>query len=153
MKDLIIETLYKIIKVPYEYFFKTKAKAWNLTIEDYMKNDTNSLGYQLGSFLLNHNYSIQEKLEEHDVYHVLTNTGITVLNEIEMQFYLLGNGKRSPFVFIVISTGIVFYPYEYKKFYTAFKKGKQAHQFYHLDFSKVLHMPLTEVQYIFNIKN
>lgn len=152
MKDYIIETLYKIIKVPYEYFFKTSSKAWNLTINDYMKHEEETLGNKLGAFLLHHNYSIQEKLEEHDVYHVLTNTGITVINEIEMQFYLLGNGKRSPFVFIVITTGIFFYPYEYKKFHQAYKKGKEAHQFYHLDFSKILYLPLTEVQYIFNIK-
>ncbi len=152
MKDYIIETLYKIIKVPYEYMFKTKAKSWDLTITDYLKHKDETLGYKLGSFLNNHNYSIQEKLEEHDVFHVLTNTGITVVNEIEMQFYLLGNGKRSPFVFIVISTGIFFYPTNYKKFYNSYKKGKEAHQFYHLDFSKILHIPLTEVQYIFNIK-
>ena len=152
MKDYIIEKLYKTIKIPYENLFKTKAKSWNLTIDDYMNHTENTLGYKLGSFLKKHNYSIQEKLEEHDVFHVLTNTGITVVNEIEMQFYLLGNGKRSPFVFIVIAAGIFFYPTNYKKFYKSYKKGKYAHQFYHLDFSKILHMPLTEIQYIFNIK-
>lgn len=117
-----------------------------------MKHQEETLGNKLGKFLTKHNYSIQEKLEEHDVFHVLTNTGTTVINEIEMQFYLLGNGKRSPFVFIVMATGIVFYPFEYEKFYKSYKKGKQAHQFYHLDFSKILHLPLTEIQYIFNIK-
>lgn len=132
--------------------FKTKATSWNLTISDYMNHKEETLGYKLGSFLNHHNYSIQEKLEEHDVFHVLTNTGITVINEIEMQFYLLGNGKRSPFVFIVILTGIFFYPTNYKKFYKSYQKGKNAHQFYHLDFSKILHKPLTEIQYIFNIK-
>jgi hypothetical protein len=152
MKDYIIEKLYRTIKVPYEYIFKTNAKAWELTINDYLNHNEETLGYKLGSFLNNHNYSIQEKLEEHDVFHVLTNTGITVVNEIEMQFYLLGNGKRSPFVFIVITTGIFFYPFEYKKFYSSYQKGKKAHQFYHLDFPKILHMPLTEIQYIFNIK-
>lgn len=152
MKDCIIEIFYKIIKVPYEYLFKTKTESWNLTINDYMKHKEETLGYKLGSFLNNHNYSIQEKLEEHDVFHVLTNTGTTVVNEVEMQFYLLGNGKRSPFVFIVIATGILFYLTNYKKFYNSYQKGKNAHQFYHLDFSKILHMPLTEIQYIFNIK-
>lgn len=152
MKDFIIEKLYKTIKVPYEYFFKTKAIAWDLTLSDYLNHKEETLGNKLGKFLTTHNYSIQEKLEEHDVFHVLTNTGITVVNEIEMQFYLLGNGKRSPFVFIVILTGIFFYPSNYKKFYDSYTKGKNAHQFYHLDFSKILHKPLTEIQYIFNIK-
>lgn len=152
MKDYIIEQLYKMIKEPYESMFKTKAKSWDLTIEDYLKNKEETLGYKLGSFLNAHNYGIQPKLEEHDVFHVLTNTGITVVNEIEMQFYLLGNGKKSPFVFIVIATGIFFYPFNYKMFYNSYQKGKSAHQFYHIDFSKILHKPLTEIQYIFNIK-
>ena len=42
--------------------------------------------------------------EDHDVFHVLTRTGLTVKNEIELQFYLLGNGKRSLFLFIVIGS-------------------------------------------------
>lgn len=54
MKDYIIEILYKIIKVPYEYMFKTKATSWNLTISDYMNHKEETLGYKLGSFLNHH---------------------------------------------------------------------------------------------------
>ena len=57
MKDFIIEKLYKTIKIPYENLFKTKAKSWNLTIDDYMNHTENTLGYKLGSFLKKHNYS------------------------------------------------------------------------------------------------
>ena len=151
MKDLIIETFYKIIKVPYQLIFK-KKEAWNLTISDFLKYPQDSLGFHLGCFLLKYNFNVQPSLEEHDVYHVLTNTGATVKEEIEMQFYLLGNGKRSQFVFIVISTGILFYPYNFKKFIICYKKGKQAHLFYHLDFSKMLTIPVEKIQETFNIK-
>lgn len=150
-KEIIIEKLYKTIKIPYQYFFKNSS-GWNLTIYDYLKNKEGSLGNVLGKFLLNNNYEIQHQLEEHDVYHVLTHTGITVKDEIDMQFYLLGNGKRSPFVFIVISTGILFYPFEYCSFIKAYNKGKKAHRFYDLDFSKMLAIPVLTIQESFNIK-
>ena len=106
----------------------------------------------MGCFLLKYNFNVQPSLEEHDVYHVLTNTGATVKDEIHMQFYLLGNSKRSPFVFIVIITGLFFYPLELKNFIKTYKKGKQAHLFHHLDFSKMLTIPVTTIQQTFNIK-
>lgn len=104
----------------------------------------------LGEFLVKNNYSIQPNLEEHDVYHVLTNCGTTVKEEIKMQFYLLGNGKKTPFVFIVISASI-FYPFCYREFIECYKKGKKSLSFYHLDFSKMLHIPIQNIKTAFNI--
>ena len=151
MKEIIIETLYRIIKVPYQFLFK-QTKAWDITIQDFLKLPQDSLGFHYGCFLLKYNFNIQASLEEHDVYHVITNTGISVQDEIDMQFYLLGNGKKSPFVFIVIGTGILFYPFEYQSFYKNFKRGREAHQFYDLDFFKMLSVPLSTIQQTFNIQ-
>lgn len=150
MKEIIIERLYKIIKVPYQYFFKSN-EAWNITVQDCLKYPQQSLGFQYGCFIIQHNFNMQPSLEEHDVYHVLTNTGITVKDEIDMQFYLLGNGKRSPFVFIVITTGLLFYPFQLKSFIKCYNKGKQAHHFYDLNFFKLLQTPLATIQQTFNI--
>jgi hypothetical protein len=55
-------------------------------------------------------------------------------------------------VFIVIGTGILFYPIEYKSFYKNFKRGREAHQFYDLDFFKMLSVPLSTIQQTFNIQ-
>ncbi|MQP25714.1 hypothetical protein GFJ94_11635 [Flavobacterium sp. LMO8] len=150
MKEIIIETLYRIIKVPYQFLFK-QTKAWDISMQDFLKLPQESLGFQYGCFLLKYNFNIQATLEEHDVFHVLTNTGISVKDEIDMQFILLGNGKRSPFVFIVIATGILFYPFEYKNFYEKYKQGKKAHRFYDLDFYKMLTIPLSTIQQTFNL--
>lgn len=151
MKEFIIEQLYRTIKVPYQYFFK-KNKPWNISVSDLLKFPQESLGFHYGCFLLKYNFNIQDSLEEHDAYHVLTNTGITVKDEIDMQFYLLGNGKRSPFVFIVIGTGLLFYPFQLKNFLKSYQKGKQAHAFYYLDFYKMLPIPIKTIQESFNIK-
>ena len=106
----------------------------------------------MGQFLLNNNYQVQDSLEEHDVFHVLTKIGTTVKEEVDMQFYLLGNGKKSLFVFIVIATGLLFYPNHYKSFYDCYRKGKKAHRFYDLNFYKLLQQPTSHIQSIFNIK-
>jgi ubiquinone biosynthesis protein Coq4 len=151
MKEIIIEKLYKIVKVPYEYFFKNQ-KAWDVTISDFINLPEESLGFHLGCFLLKYNLEPQPRLEEHDIYHVLTNTGVLVTDEINMQFYLLGNGKKTPFVFMVIATGLVFYPFRIKTYLESYRKGKQARQFYHLDFLKMLPVPLANIKSTFNIK-
>lgn len=149
MKDLIIELIYKTIKKPYQKIFK-KNEAWNMSIEDFLNHPEGSLGKTLGVFLAENNYNVQPQLEEHDVYHVLTNCGTTVKEEIKMQFYLLGNGKKSPFVFIVISASL-FYPFNYKEFIACYERGKTANQFYHLNFSKMLHLPIQTIKTAFNI--
>lgn len=149
MKDKIIELIYKTIKGPYQSLFKNN-KAWNMTIEEYLENPENTLGRKLGEFLVTNSYAIQPQLEEHDVYHVLTNCGTTVKEEIKMQWYLLGNSKKTPFVFIVISASI-FYPIYFNEFMECYKKGKKAISFHHLDFSKMLHIPIQNIKTAFNI--
>ena len=151
MKDKIIEILYKIIKVPYTYFLK-KNEPWGITINSFLEYETDTLGNDVGMFLKANNYNVQDGLEEHDVYHILTNIGTTVKEEVDLQFYLLGNGKKSLFVFIVIITGILFYPRHYKSFINYYKKGKDAYQFYDLNFLKLLRQPTYIIQSIFNIK-
>ena len=150
MKDYIIELIYNTIKKPYQKIFK-KKKAWDLSLQDYLNCPNGSIGKHLGQFLKNNNYAIQPQLEEHDVFHIITNSGTTVVEEIKMQFYLLGNGKRSLFVFIVISASL-FYPFYCKEFIQSFQKGKKAQQFYHLDFSKLLTTNIHIFQTTFNIK-
>jgi len=55
-------------------------------------------------------------------------------------------------VYHVIGTGILFYPFEYKSFYKKYQKGKKAHQFYDLNFYKMLSIPLSTLQQTFNIQ-
>lgn len=150
MKDYIIELIYNTIKKPYQKIFK-KNNPWSYTLQEYLNCPEGSIGKQLGLFLKNNQYTIQPQLEEHDVFHIITNSGTTVKEEIKMQFYLLGNGKRSPFLFIVLAAGL-FYPIYVYEFITSFKKGKKANQFYHLDFSKLLTVNLNNFQTTFNIK-
>ena len=151
MKDKLIEKLYEVSKKPYQKFFK-KNQPWTFSKSELMQHNPKTLGNDLGDFLNKNNFEIQSKLEDHDVIHVLTNTGTTVSDEIGMQFYLLGNGKKSLYLFMVLITGLCFYPTRLKYFINQFQRGKSAHRFHQLDFSKMLHFETILIQTTFNIQ-
>ena len=125
MRDLFIEKMYELSKKPYQKFFK-KGKAWDVKVNHLIQLPNDSLGFHLGCFLLKYNFEIQPKLEDHDIIHVLTNTGISVVEEIGMQYYLYGNGKRSLYLIMVIVSGTLFYPTRFSYFKQQYKRGKTA---------------------------
>lgn len=151
MRDLFIEKMYEISKKPYQRFFK-KGKAWDINVNHLLQLPKDSLGFHLGCFLLKYNFEIQPKLEDHDIIHVLTNTGISVVEEIGMQYYLLGNGKRSLYLVMVILSGTLLYPTQSNYFINQYKKGKAAHEFHGLEFLKMLSIPINNIRQTFNIK-
>lgn len=151
MRDLLIEKMYEITKKPYQKFFK-KGTPWNITPSELIQYNQDSLGFHLGCFLLKYNFQMQPKLEDHDVIHVLTNTSVSVPDEIAMQFFLLGNGKKSAYLFMVITIGTIFYPNQIKQFIKNYNRGKSAHRIHDLDFQKMLVIPIKTIQSTFNIK-
>ena len=151
MRDLFIEKMYEISKKPYQKFFK-KGNAWNIEVKQLIQLPQESLGFHLGCFLMKYNFEIQPKLEDHDIIHVLTNTGVSVVEEIGMQYYLLGNGKRSLYLFMVILSGTLFYPTQHNYFIKQYTKGKAAHEFHSLEFLRMLSIPISNIRQSFNIK-
>ncbi|MEW5677060.1 Coq4 family protein [Flavobacterium enshiense] len=151
MKDKIIEKMYEISKIPYQKYVKTN-KPWQVTKSELLAYPTDSLGQNLGKFLNDNNFNIQSKLEDHDIIHILTNTGITVEDEIAMQYYLLGNGKKSLYLFMVILSGTLFYSTQIREFIRQYKRGKKAHRFYDLNFEKLLFVPMANIRQTFNIQ-
>jgi len=150
MKDLFIEKMYEFSKKPYQKFFK-KNQPWNISQKEFLQYPEDTLGFHLGCFLLKHNFDIQPKLEDHDVIHVLTNTGISVPEEIGMQYYLYGNGKRSLYLYMVMLTGTIFYPSKINYFRNQYSRGKEAMAFHYFDYSKMLLLPVKTIQQAFKI--
>lgn len=149
MRALILEKLYEWSVIPYQSL--KKNDAWAIGIEDLLQYSKDSLGFQMGNFLLLHNFNMQEKLESHDVFHVLTGTGITVPEEVSMQFYLFGNGKRSAYLFAVIFLGALLYPDYIKFFRSKYRLGKSALPFHQIDFKKLLNQPIERIKDTFLI--
>ncbi len=150
MRAIILEKLYEWSLIPYQSF--KKNEAWDIGIEDLLHYSKDTLGHQMGQFLHRNNFDLQEKLESHDVFHVLTGTGITVAEEISMQFYLLGNGKRSIYLFSVIFLGTLLYPDRLKLFATCYSRGKSSLPFHQLDFYKLLNQPIERIKSTFLIQ-
>lgn len=150
MRKKFLITLYEWSKKPYQKWFK-KNEPWNLEIQDLLNFPNGSLAFELGNFLDNNNFEIQDKLENHDVFHLITNTGVSVPEEIALQFYLLGNGKLSMYLLLVIITGSILFPDYIKTFIHAYKNGKSCAPFYHLDYKKILHLPLVHLQHLLKI--
>lgn len=149
MRAIILEKLYEWSVIPYQAL--KRNSGWKVGIEDLLQYPKNSLGFEMGDFLLRNNFDLQEKLESHDVFHVLTGTGISVPEEISMQFYLLGNGKRSAYLFSVIFLGTLFFPDYLKLFRNRYRRGKAALPFHQLDFQKLLNQPLDRIKDTFLI--
>lgn len=150
MKDKLIEKMYEWSKKPYQRFFKNK-EAWDIDKQQLLQYSEESLGYHLGQFLHKNNFDIQPKLEDHDIIHVLTNTGVSVRDEIGMQYYLFGNGKNSLYLYLVIFVGTLFYISHMKYFMNEYTKGNRAFAFHSLDYSKMLMIPISTIQKTFNI--
>lgn len=150
MKDFLIEKLYEVSSKPYAKYFK-KNTPWPVCIPELLLMPKESLGFHLGYFLLKHGFDMQPKLEDHDVFHVLTKTGISVYEEIGMQFYLLGNGKKSLYLFLVISTGLLFYPAKINYFKHEYFRGKKAMPFHDVAFLGLLSQRVEDVRKAFGI--
>lgn len=151
MKDQIIEKLFELSKIPYEKFIK-KNKPWDIRQQDLLQFPKESLGFHLGCFLSAHNFELQAKFEDHDIFHVLTNIGTTVPEEIGMQCYLFGNGKRSLYLFIGMLPGALFYLDRISYFIRQYKRGRKAKPFHGLDYLTKLLVPLKTLRESFLIE-
>ncbi|WP_298501785.1 hypothetical protein [uncultured Maribacter sp.] len=151
MREKILELLYEWSKKPYQKFMKNNT-PWHISTAKLQSYPQGTLGQQLGLFLKTNNFRIEPKLESHDVFHVLTNTGTSVPEEISMQYYLLGNGKRSIYLITVIVLGTILFPDYITLFYRAYQRGKIALPFYQLNFLKMLQHPIEKIKSTFKIQ-
>lgn len=138
-------------KTYYTKWFKKKLPSWNLYMKDLIEFKTGSLGNQLSVFLTTEGFTIMEKHESHDIFHVLTNYNTTKEDEIAMQCFLFGNGRRTPYMTLSILVGIGLLPENITQFCKAYKRGKMAFPMHQINYKPLLSQPLNKLQWIFNI--
>jgi ubiquinone biosynthesis protein Coq4 len=146
IRSKILELLYKISVTFYQKTFKRHATKWHVTKYELNNYEPKTLGKELFNFLDKNNFNLQDKLESHDVYHVITNTGVTVPEEISMQFLLLANGKRSIYGIVTALLGLIIIPEHTRVYIKAYKVGKTLGPLYNIDFEKHLLQPLAEIR-------
>jgi ubiquinone biosynthesis protein Coq4 len=96
------------------------------------------LGKSTAVFLKTNNFELLDKLESHDVMHVLLGMKTTVKEEIGMQFLLLGNGKKSVYMYATIVLGYLLQIEHYKYFSYCYRRGKAIYAIHKIDFYKLL---------------
>lgn len=142
----MLEKLYEFTVTIYQRVFKCNSKGWTTTKEDLKSYPLNTLGNQLYKFLESNKFELQAKLESHDVFHVKTKTGVTVPEEISMQFLLISNGKKSVYGFTTAILGFIIIPEGIQLYKKAFKLGKKLQPFHAINFEHNLQKPLIKIQ-------
>ncbi len=133
-------------KPVYAAIFKRHTRGWVYSRLDLLRMPVGSLGLKLGEFLTKHQYDLIPKMEDHDVMHVLMGFKTTVEDEVKMQFFLIGNQKRSVYAFVAAIAGCILIPEFYKEYIEAFKKGKKCHNISNWDFQYLLGEPVEVLQ-------
>lgn len=133
----------------YANLFKANKKAWGISKDEFLRYPVGSLGYQLGEFYALNGFDIMPKLENHDVFHILTETGITIQDEIGMQYLLFGNGKFSFYLMGMIVVGGMVFPEYFGYYIQSFLKGRSMMKFHSVDFKALLTEPIAELRVYF----
>jgi len=126
------------IVIPFHAKFYSKRQPWGLSREDMIQYPSGSLGRSLGLFLKAEKLQPIDRIERHDAFHILLGFTTKVSDEAAMQFFLIGNGKISPFTLsTAIFTGFIL-PEQWAKFNYEYRRGKQARSIAKWNFKELL---------------
>lgn len=122
----------------YARFKSERRPAWQLDRKALLQYPPGSLGRQLGNFLQTHDLQMIPCFENHDVFHVLLDYGLSAPEEVVLQWCLIGNGKRSIFSFTAVLVGSLCFPEYWRWFRQAYRHGRSLRRFYHWYFEYLL---------------
>lgn len=152
VREKICIWIFEKTKTPYAKHFKRNA-AWSLNRNDLLKFPIQTLGHKLGVFLITNDYHLIPKLEKHDAYHVITGYGTSVKEEIALQYFFLGNKKKSPYLYAVILIGGSLLPEYGAYYYQSYQHGKNSASLYKWDIKALLSENLNEIKNNLNSLN
>lgn len=146
LRILFFIFLYQKSMPIYRIFIKRKRPAWKVTLEQLQQYPDNTLGFHYAQFINENNFDPMANFENHDAMHILLDYSTEMESESAMQFCLLGNGKRSFYLFSMVFMSCIFFPEHLRKFHQAYRRGKTLNQFYDWDFEKLLCTPVTKIK-------
>lgn len=130
--------LYDWSQIVYTKLFKRNKEAWGISKSEFLLYPEGTLGKALGEFYHEKGFSVMPKLENHDTFHIITETGTEIQDEIAMQYLLFGNGKLSLYMFSMIFIGTALYPEFIFYYLKSIKKGKSLLRFHDIEFKDLL---------------
>jgi len=130
----------------YLKIFKKHKKAWNIKREQLLSYPKGTLGNGIGEFLEINDFELIDKVERHDGYHVLLGLSTKMKDEVGLQYLLLGNGKRTKYMFAMVFIGTIIFP-EYIRYYISlYKRGRKLKPFHDWDFKPLLVEPISDLK-------
>lgn len=131
---------------PMVFNYGTNDKNWGLSTAELLKYPDGSLGKALGDFLQEHHVDILKGAEYHDIQHVLLGYSISFKDEVALQFFLHGNGKKS---IASVSTRIgawCLLPTEWKYLKAAYERGKRCKDISKLNYKALLYDDVSHIK-------
>jgi ubiquinone biosynthesis protein Coq4 len=141
---LLVQTV-EVIKPIYAFLFQQNKRPWDTTLAELRTFPGGSLGRELAAFIDEEGFELLPLYESHDVYHLLLNYPTTVPGEGAMQACLLGNGKRSPAVFITVFFSFLLLPEYSRYFIRAWKHGRRIRPIGDWQFEHLLYEPVADL--------
>lgn len=142
LRGWVMEQLFHWSYPLYGFLFKQKRQAWSWTTRQLKHFAPGSLGKEIFHFLSNNGFEMLAKFESHDALHVLLEYSTHIVDEVRMQFCLLGNGKRTPYLFAVVTIGWLAFPECWHLFIDAFKRGRKFAPIHRWEFEHLLKEPM-----------
>ena len=140
-RDQLLTVLVEWTKTLYIRWFKQQQSVWQHNRNSLKKFPKGSLGHDLACFLESEGFELMPKVEEHDAMHVLMNYKTTVIDEARMQFFLLGNGKRSLYALATAAIACCLIPEGWRAFRKEFRLGRQCRKIVHWELEHLLAEP------------
>ncbi|WP_157111705.1 hypothetical protein [Nonlabens spongiae] len=144
VRHCLIQIGFHIVSTVYKPFHL--RSSWKLRSSDLLDHSTDSLGFHIGCFLLKHDLELQDHAETHDAFHVLTGYNTSSLEEIGMQFWLHGNGKRSFPLYSAMAAGLLLYPDKFRYLMDCQYLGQRSRPIHHLNYLELLQEPMDSLR-------
>lgn len=138
---------------PMVFNFGTKDRNWNISTEELLAFPENSLGKALGDFLAKDGLEPLAGAEYHDAQHVLLDYSVSFKDEVALQFFLHGNGKKSIASVSTMIGAWCILPTQWKYLRRAYERGKQAADISTLNLKALLSRDLHQVKHELLNKN
>lgn len=131
---------------PLVFNFGTDNKPWGLSTAMLKQFPEGSLGKVVGEFLYKNRMEPIAGAESHDVYHVLFDFSTSFKDEIGLQFFLRGNGKKSIASFLTSIGAWVVLPFSYNYLKSSYEKGKNCIDISQLNLRELLYKDFESVK-------
>ena len=138
--------LYQISMPVYRHLIKGKRPKWQTRHSELRQYPLDSLGYQYALFLEKNKFHSMDNFENHDALHIILEYPTDIKNESAMQFCLLGNGKKSLYMYSMVFFSTLIFPENISYFHKAYLRGKRLLPFHQWNFETLLKKPVSEIK-------